>query len=52
MSTADEIKKLKELLDEGVLSEEEFNSEKNKLLASKSSKTEKEKKLEESLTSN
>jgi len=32
MSTADEIKKLKELLDEGVLSQEEFDSEKSNLL--------------------
>ena len=32
MSNADEIKKLKELLDSGVISEDEFNNEKNKLL--------------------
>lgn len=32
MSKADEIKKLKELLDDGILTEEEFNKEKNKLL--------------------
>ena len=32
MSVADEIKKLKELLDEGVLTDEEFKKQKNKLL--------------------
>lgn len=32
MSNADEIKKLKELLDNGVITEDEFNNEKNKLL--------------------
>ena len=32
MSNADELKKLKELLDSGVLSQEEFDKEKNKLL--------------------
>ncbi len=32
MSVADEIKKLKELLDEGVLTDEEFEKQKNKLL--------------------
>jgi len=35
MSTADELKKLKELLDEGVLSQEEFDTEKKKLLVNK-----------------
>lgn len=32
MSNADEIRKLKELLDSGVITEDEFNNEKNKLL--------------------
>ena len=32
MSTADELSKLKKLLDEGLLSEDEFNKEKEKLL--------------------
>ena len=32
MSSADELKKLKELLDSGVLTQEEFDKEKNKLL--------------------
>ena len=56
MSTADEIKKLKELLDEGVLSQEEFDSEKKKLLGNKKeiknkpTKSQKEIKLEETLT--
>tara|TARA_B100001287_G_scaffold275820_1_gene284585 strand:- start:138 stop:2600 length:2463 start_codon:yes stop_codon:yes gene_type:complete len=35
MSNADELKKLKELLDSGVLSNEEFQKEKNKVLNSK-----------------
>ena len=35
MSNADELLKLKKLLDSGVLTEEEFNSEKNKILGEK-----------------
>ena len=51
MSNADELIKLKELLDSGLLTEEEFNLEKEKILKvnkNNSEKTEKEKKLEES----
>ena len=33
MSQADEIKKWKELLDEGAISEEEFNKQKEKILS-------------------
>jgi hypothetical protein len=40
MSNADELKKLKELLDSGVLSQEEFDVEKEKLLNSDDSKEE------------
>ena len=36
MSTADEIKKLNELLRDGVLSQEEFDKQKDKLLSSNS----------------
>lgn len=36
MSTADEIKKLNDLLKEGVLTQEEYDSQKNKLLKSDS----------------
>ena len=36
MSTADEIKKLNDLLKDGVLSQEEYDSQKNKLLKSDS----------------
>ena len=32
MSVADELKKMKELLDEGIISEDEFEKEKTKLL--------------------
>ena len=51
MSNADELIKLKELLESGLLTEEEFNLEKEKILKvnkNNSEKTEKEKKLEES----
>ena len=40
MSNADELKKLKELLDSGVLSQEEFDVEKDKLLNSDDSEEE------------
>ena len=40
MSNADELKKLKELLDSGVLSQEEFDVEKEKLLNSDDSEEE------------
>ena len=36
MSTADEIKKLNDLLKDGVLTQEEYDSQKNKLLKSDS----------------
>ena len=37
MSNADELKKLKELLDSGVLSKEEFEIEKSKIISTKES---------------
>lgn len=40
MSIADELKKMKELLDEGILSEEEFEAQKSKLLDSGSTEQE------------
>ena len=38
MSTADEINKLKDLLHQGIISEEDFETEKNKLLKKGKSK--------------
>lgn len=37
MSTADELKQFKELLDEGIISQEEFDKEKKKLLSKQNS---------------
>ena len=48
MSIADELKKLKELLDSGVLSQEEFDAEKEKLLDSDGETTDVDK-LEEAV---
>ena len=37
MSTADELKQFKQLLDEGIISQEEFDKEKKKLLSKQNS---------------
>jgi len=51
MSTADEINKLKKLLDEGTITEEEFNTGKQNILKSEGSKNTKSSKTKKNLIS-